>query len=122
MPFFATRFRFLEQEVHMRRFTLVLAAVFFGLSSSPGRAQSGTHTVTCGPEKTIGQAIKMLKAGDTLLVSGTCNENLTIGQEVERITLDGQGTEIGRASCRERGWGARKACTWDKARKGGVCT
>src|SRR5690348_12514048 len=92
MPFFATRFRFLEQEVHMRHFTLVLAAVFFGLSSSPGRAQSGTHTVTCGPEKTIGQAIKMLKAGDTLLVSGTCNENLTIGQEVERITLDGQGT------------------------------
>ncbi len=76
----------------MRRFTLVLAAVFLGLSSSPGRAQSGTHTVTCGPEKTIGQAIKMLKAGDTLLVSGTCNENLTIGQEVERITVDGQGT------------------------------
>jgi hypothetical protein len=30
--------------------------------------------------------------GDTLLVSGTCNENLSIGQEVGRITLDGQGT------------------------------
>ena len=56
------------------------------------RAQSGTHTLTCGPEKTIGQAIKTLKPGDTLLVSGTCNENLAIGQEVDRITLDGQGT------------------------------
>ena len=54
----------------------------------------GTHTLTCGPEKTIGQAIKTLKPGDTLLVSGTCNENLAIGQEVDRITLDGQGTAI----------------------------
>src|SRR5437879_4702152 len=92
MPFFATRFRFLEQEVHMKGFTLVLAAVFLGLSPSTGRAQSGTHTMTCGPEKTIGQAIKTLKPGDTLVVSGTCNENLAIGQEVARITLDGQGT------------------------------
>ena len=57
-----------------------------------GQGQSGTHALTCGPDKTIGQAIKTLKPGDTLLVSGTCNENVTIGQEVERITLDGQGT------------------------------
>jgi hypothetical protein len=72
--------------------TLVLAAVSFWLSPSVGQAQSGSHTLTCGPEKTIGQAIKILKPGDTLLVSGTCNENLAIGQEVHRITLDGQGT------------------------------
>ena len=70
---------------------LAVAAVFLGLPSV-GRAQSGTHTLTCGPDKTIGQAIKTLKPGDTLLVSGTCNENLAIGQEVQRITLDGQGT------------------------------
>src|SRR5438067_801299 len=76
----------------MKGFTLVLAAVLLSLSASVGRAQSGTHTLTCGPEKTIGQAIKTLKPGDTLLVSGTCNENLAIGQEVERIILDGQGT------------------------------
>jgi hypothetical protein len=50
--------------------------------------------VTCGPNKTIGQAVKTLKPGDTLLVSGTCNENVTIGQEVQRITLDGQGTAV----------------------------
>src|SRR5438477_2230728 len=92
MPLFAIRFRFLEQEVRMKSFTLVLAAVFLGLNPSMGRAQSGTHTLTCGPEKTIGQAIKTLKPGDTLLVSGTCNENLAISQEVDRITLDGQGT------------------------------
>jgi parallel beta-helix repeat protein len=61
---------------------------------SERRAESGTHTLTCGPEKTIGQAIKRLKPGDTLLVSGTCNENLTIGEEVHRITLDGQGRAV----------------------------
>jgi parallel beta-helix repeat protein len=73
------------------RIVLALAAAFLW-PPSVGRAQSGTHTLTCGPDKTIGQAIKTLKAGDTLLVSGTCNENLAIGQEVQRITLDGQGT------------------------------
>jgi parallel beta-helix repeat protein len=76
----------------MNAITLVFATVFVSLSPSVGRAQSDKHTLTCGPEKTIGQAIKTLKPGDTLVVSGTCNENLAIGQEVERITLDGQGT------------------------------
>ena len=76
----------------MKGFTLVLAAVFLGLSPTVGRAEAGTHTLTCGPDKTIGQAIKTLKPGDTLLVSGTCHENVAIGQEVQRITLDGQGT------------------------------
>jgi nitrous oxidase accessory protein NosD len=49
------------------------------------------HSLTCGSERTIGDAVKTLKPGDTLLVSGTCNENLVIGPEVHRITLDGQG-------------------------------
>jgi len=72
--------------------TLVLATVFVSLSPSVGRAQSDKHTLTCGPEKTIGQAIKTLKPGDTLVVSGTCNENVDIGEAVDEITLDGQGT------------------------------
>ena len=55
---------------------------------SPGR----THTLTCGGERTLAKAIKSLKPGDTLLVSGDCHENLVIGQEVHRVTLDGQGT------------------------------
>lgn len=72
--------------------TLVIAAVTLALSPSVGRAQPDKHTLTCGPEQTIGRAIKRLKPGDTLLVSGTCDENVDIGQEVARITLDGQGT------------------------------
>ena len=58
----------------MKGFTLVMAAAFLCLSPVVGRAEhddrQGTHTLTCGPEKTIGQAIKTLKPGDTLLVSG----------------------------------------------------
>jgi parallel beta-helix repeat protein len=92
----------------MKGTTFVLAAALLWLGPVVGRAQhddrqegerrdrddraSGTHTLRCGPEKTIGQAIKGLKPGDTLLVSGTCNENLDIGEEVHRITLDGRGT------------------------------
>ncbi len=76
----------------MKGFTLVLAGMFLLPSSaSVGLAESGTHTLTCGPERTIGQALKTLKAGDTLLVSGTCNENLVVGEEFHGITLDGQG-------------------------------
>jgi parallel beta-helix repeat protein len=71
--------------------TVAVAAAFVSPGSSVGRADSGTHTLICGPERTIGQALKTLKPGDTLLVSGTCNENVVIGEEVHRITLDGQG-------------------------------
>lgn len=76
----------------MNTITLVLAVMFLCLSPSIGRAHGDKHTLTCGSERTIGRAIKTLKAGDTLLVSGTCNENVDIGEEVEGITLDGQGT------------------------------
>lgn len=71
--------------------TSVLAGVFVSLNPSVGRAQPGKHTLTCGPAKSIGDAIKMLKPGDTLWVSGTCNENVDIGEDVHGITLDGQG-------------------------------
>ena len=71
---------------------MVIAAVSVSLSPSVGQAHPDKHTLTCGPEQTIGRAIKRLKPGDTLVVSGTCDENVDIGQEVARITLDGQGT------------------------------
>ena len=78
----------------MNTITLVVTAAFLWPSPSVGRAQANKHTLTCAPEKTIGQAIKTLKPGDTLLVSGTCNENVDIGEEVHGITLDGDGTAI----------------------------
>lgn len=73
----------------IRGFVAILMA-FFWLLPSVGNADP--HKLTCGKEKTIGEALHELKPGDTLLVSGTCNENLVIPEEVHRITLDGQGT------------------------------
>ena len=71
--------------------TFVLGATFVSPGPSIGRAQSVTHTLTCGSGRTIGQALQTLRPGDTLLVSGTCNENVEIGEEFQRVTLDGQG-------------------------------
>jgi parallel beta-helix repeat protein len=69
-------------------FWLVLAALLW-LLISPGEA--ATIKLTCSAKDTIGNAVKKLKPGDTLLVSGTCNENLEIPFEAARIALDGQG-------------------------------
>jgi parallel beta-helix repeat protein len=77
---------------HMRtiaaKFWLVLAGLLW-LLTSPGEA--ATVKLTCSAKDTIGNAVRKLKPGDTLLVSGTCNENLEIPFEAARITLDGQG-------------------------------
>jgi len=70
---------------------LVLAGVLLFLRPSMGHGDPDRHTLTCGRDKTIAEAVRKLKPGDTLAVSGTCNENLQLGEEVERITLDGQG-------------------------------
>jgi hypothetical protein len=58
----------------------------------PSRTEPGTFTVDCDAGETIQNALANLIPGDTLKVSGTCNENVTIREELERITLDGQGT------------------------------
>jgi parallel beta-helix repeat protein len=44
-----------------------------------------------GLPPTIGGMTIDLIPGDTLNVTGTCNENVTIREEIDRITLDGQG-------------------------------
>lgn len=58
----------------------------------PSRTEPGTFTVNCDDGETIQNALENLIPGDTLEVSGTCNENVTIREELDRITLDGQGT------------------------------
>jgi len=58
-----------------------------------GQVESKTIQVDCDKKKTI-QDDGLLSAvpGDVIEVSGTCNENVAILEEVHRITLDGQGT------------------------------
>ena len=72
---------------------LAIFATFLWLLPSVGGAdEPRTRKVTCDSHHTIGKELDELKPGDTLLVSGTCNENVVIPEEVHRITLDGQGT------------------------------
>jgi parallel beta-helix repeat protein len=56
-------------------------------------ASSGAETFQffCGQQRTISGALQRLRPGDTLFVSGACNENVQIPEQVLNITLDGQG-------------------------------
>ncbi len=57
-----------------------------------GEAQT-TINVNCGVGATIASVLaKNLRPGSTILVSGTCNENVIIDAHHLDITLDGQGT------------------------------
>ena len=62
----------------------------------PSVAMAGdTLFVDCNSGQSIGGTLPMLRPGDTLLVSGTCVENVEVsGQtgQFDAITLDGQGT------------------------------
>lgn len=61
------------------------------LLPSIGEAQT---LVTCGASGALQAAIDASGVGATLLVSGTCNENIQIGTGNTRMTLDGQGTAV----------------------------
>jgi len=73
---------------------LMLTAGLLSMQPATGHTEPTVHSLTCGPERTIGQAIRTLKTGDTLVVSGTCDENLVLNAEVHGITFDGQGTAV----------------------------
>ena len=67
---------------------LIVVPAFLWTFLSLGEA--ATIQVDCS-SGTLQPAVDKAKPGDTLLVSGTCKENLLIYEEVVRITLDGQG-------------------------------
>jgi parallel beta-helix repeat protein len=56
----------------------------------PSGGEAATIQVDCS-SATLQGAIDKANPGDTLLVSGTCNENVVINVALNRITLDGQG-------------------------------
>lgn len=51
--------------------------------------EAATTQVDC-PSSSLQAAIDKAKPGDTLLVTGSCKENLTILEETVRVVLDGQ--------------------------------
>ncbi|MDB5811950.1 MAG: nitrous oxide reductase family maturation protein NosD [Betaproteobacteria bacterium] len=51
---------------------------------------AATITVDCDAGNTINSVFATVKPGDTVLVSGTCKEQVSIPPEITRVTFDGQ--------------------------------
>jgi nitrous oxidase accessory protein NosD len=66
------------------------AVLLAGLCFSALLANAATVAVDCDAGNTIMAALSSVKPGDTVLVSGTCNEQVSFAPELVRITLDGQ--------------------------------
>ena len=78
----------------IRRMKALLLGLGVVLGLSPSLGEAETLALTCSPTTTIGETLKSLKPGDTLQVSGACNESLVISEHVQNITLDGEGRAI----------------------------
>ena len=57
-----------------------------------GTSGAASFHFICGQQRTISEALRRLRPGDTLFVSGACSENVQIPEQIVNITLDGQGT------------------------------
>ena len=66
------------------------AVLLAGLCFSALPANAATVSVDCDAGNTIAAALVDVKPGDTVLVSGTCKEQVSFNPELVRITLDGQ--------------------------------
>jgi parallel beta-helix repeat protein len=68
--------------------------------SSSGQLGTGTSsgivTVDCSaiPPQSLQAAVNAARPGDTIKVTGTCNENVNIQEEKTRLTLDGQNVAV----------------------------
>jgi parallel beta-helix repeat protein len=78
----------METKQKVRMFLCAMLASFSIVATS----QPAMSQLTCGGGQTISAALRTLRPGDTLFVSGTCNENVVIPEQVVNVTLDGQGT------------------------------
>jgi nitrous oxidase accessory protein NosD len=85
---FGTRGNAMKKNViHMRAARAVLLA---GLCFLALAGHAATVSVDCDTGNTIQAALGNVKPGDTVLVSGTCKEQVSFNPELVRITLDGQ--------------------------------
>jgi len=66
------------------------AALLAGLCFSALLANAATVSVDRDAGNTVMAALGNVRPGDTVLVSGTCNEQVSFAPEMVRITLDGQ--------------------------------
>src|SRR5262245_47284940 len=94
-----------ERELQMTHARMwVGAVVAVGLLGTLGRsgsldsrvgvagADAAVEKVRCDTGQTLTEALKKAKPGDTLQVTGTCHERVTI--TTDRLTLDGSGSAV----------------------------
>ena len=72
---------------HKVRLFLYAALASFSIVAT---SESAPHQLACGGQRRISEALARLKPGDTLSVSGACNENVVIPEHVVNVTLDGR--------------------------------
>jgi parallel beta-helix repeat protein len=82
--------RYINKEETMKK-TIGLLAILGIVWCLPAVLEAADRTLNCATG-TINSFLPRLRPGDRLLVSGTCNENFTVGASFSSITLDGQGT------------------------------
>jgi parallel beta-helix repeat protein len=75
---------------NLQRIAASNAVLFVTLCFSMPFTSAATLTVDCDTGGTIMGALAKVQSGDTVLVSGTCKEQVNVLPEVTRITLDGQ--------------------------------
>lgn len=66
-----------------------IVLLFIG-PTAPLKIGAETVNVDCNKGGAVAPILSRLKAGDFILVHGTCRENILIQAELQRITLDGQ--------------------------------
>jgi parallel beta-helix repeat protein len=66
-----------------------IVLIFIGLTAPP-KIGAKTVNVDCNRGGAVGSIVSRLKPGDVVMVHGTCQENILIQAELQRITLDGQ--------------------------------
>ena len=66
-----------------------IVLLFLGLTGA-SKISGKTLSVECNNGAAVGSILGRLKPGDVVLVYGTCQENILIQPELQRITLDGQ--------------------------------
>src|SRR5262245_9234140 len=75
-----------------RTFMLALATLVMSTTGSPAHGSDALKRVHCEKGQSLAKALETARPGDTLLLSGTCLERVTI--TTDRITLDGQSSAI----------------------------
>jgi parallel beta-helix repeat protein len=83
----------------------------FSQDRLPDATVSALRQLTCGGQRTISDAVRSLRPGDTLFVTGACSENVVIPEQIQNVTLDGQseatltGSDASNATITVRGQG-----------------